>query len=100
MPMSNSHDVFLHSRSIKNDLTRDQYRLYELIWTRFVACQMTPEITETLTVNLEASDYLFKATGNKVLFPGFTIVEKPDKSEKNTIPPLKEGDMVDIVNLK
>ena len=93
-------DVSRTPESIKNDLTRDQYRLYELIWKRFVACQMTPEITETLTVNLEASDYLFKATGNKVLFPGFTIVEKPDKSEKNTIPPLKEGDMVDIVNLK
>lgn len=93
-------DVFKTPDSIKNDLTRDQYRLYDLIWRRFIACQMMPEVTEVLTVNLVSGEYTFRATGNKVLFPGFTEIEKLSKSEKNNLPPLKNGDIVSVNELK
>jgi DNA topoisomerase-1 len=93
-------DVNKTPDSIKGDLTRDQYRLYDLIWRRFIACQMTPEVTESLTVNLGSGNSLFRATGNKVLFSGFTEIEKLSKSEKNTLPLLKEGDVVDVSGFK
>ncbi len=93
-------DVNKTPDSIKADLTRDQYRLYDLIWRRFIACQMTPEVTESLTVNLGCADTLFRATGNKVLFSGFTEIEKLSKSEKNSIPALKEGDTVEVAEFK
>jgi len=93
-------DVNKTPESIKNDLTRDQYRLYDLIWRRFIACQMTPEVTETLTVNLSSQNSLFRATGNKVLFSGFTEIEKLSKSEKNVLPSLKEGDIVSVTEFK
>jgi len=93
-------DVNKTPDSIKNDLTRDQYRLYDLIWRRFIACQMTPEVTETLTVNLSSFNSSFRATGNKVLFSGYTEIEKLSKSEKNTLPALKEGDTVAVSEFK
>ncbi|HNX25601.1 MAG TPA: type I DNA topoisomerase [Spirochaetota bacterium] len=93
-------DVSKTPESIKNDLTRDQYRLYDLIWRRFIACQMTPEVTESLTVNLGSINSLFRATGNKVLFSGFTEVEKLSKSEKNALPLFKEGDNVEVSEFK
>ncbi len=93
-------DVTKTPDSIKADLTRDQYRLYDLIWRRFIACQMTPEVTESLTVNMSCADTLFRATGNKVLFSGFTEIEKLSKSEKNSLPALKEGDTVSVTEFK
>jgi len=93
-------DVNKSPDSIKADLTRDQYRLYDLIWRRFIACQMTPEVTESLAVNLSCKNYLFRSTGNKVLFSGFTEIEKLSKSEKNTLPALKEGEAVTVDEFK
>jgi len=93
-------DVNKTPELIKGDLTRDQYRLYDLIWRRFIACQMTPEVTETLTVNLGCLNSVFRSTGNKVLFSGFTEIEKLSKSEKNVLPPLKEGDSVEVSEYK
>jgi DNA topoisomerase-1 len=93
-------DVFRTSDSIKNDLTKDQYKLYDLIWRRFIACQMTPEVSETTTAGLITGKYLFRATGNKVLFPGFTEIEKTGRSAKNTLPQLKEGDIVHVSEYK
>lgn len=89
-------DVNRTPDSIKGDLSRDQYRLYDLIWRRFVAGQMTAEVTETVTVSLDCGDYSFRANGNKVIFPGFTEVEKQSRSEKSPLPPLKEKDEVEV----
>jgi len=89
-------DVHRTPDSIKGDLSRDQFRLYDLIWRRFVASQMTSEVTETISVNLSCGDYIFRANGTKVLFPGFTEVEKQSKSEKNALPVLKENELVDV----
>ncbi|HOP30774.1 MAG TPA: type I DNA topoisomerase [Spirochaetota bacterium] len=89
-------DVNRTPDSIKGDLSRDQFRLYDLIWRRFVASQMTAEVTETITINLTSEDYTFRANGNKVLFPGFTEVEKQSKSEKAALPSLKEKELIEV----
>lgn len=89
-------DVFRTPDSIKGDLTRDQYRLYDLIWKRFVASQMTPEVSETVTVFLKNNDYLFRAGGSRVIFKGFTGVDKQSKTDKNKIPSMKKGDIIDV----
>ena len=90
-------DVNITPESIKDDLTRDQYRLYDLIWRRFIACQMTAEVTESTTVNFNCGKSMFRAVGNKVLFAGFTEIEKMSKSEKNPLPDLKAGDIVKAI---
>lgn len=89
-------DVLRTPDSIKGDLSRDQYRLYDLIWKRFVASQMTSEVSEVTTVTLVADDYTFRAGGSRILFKGFTAVDKDEKSDKYNIPELKSGDLVKI----
>ncbi|MBN2403878.1 MAG: type I DNA topoisomerase [Spirochaetes bacterium] len=85
-------DVLRTPESIKSNLTKDQYKLYSLIWKRFVASQMTPEVSEVVSIAITAGDIELRATGSRVLFDGFTIVEKNDKSRKSDLPDLKEGD--------
>ncbi|OHD70133.1 MAG: DNA topoisomerase I [Spirochaetes bacterium RBG_16_49_21] len=85
-------EVLRTPESVRQDLTRDQYRMYDLIWKRFVASQMTPEASEVRTASIEAGDYLFRATGSRVLFKGFTAVDKADKTERFTLPHLSVGD--------
>ena len=58
--------------SIRQYLNNDQYRLYLLIWQRFVACQMTPAVFDKTTVDVEAKQYTFRANGSIMKFPGFT----------------------------
>jgi DNA topoisomerase-1 len=57
---------------------------------------MTPEISETVTVFLSKGDYIFRAGGSRVIFKGFTEVDKQSKTEKNKIPVMKTGDVVDV----
>ncbi|KSU62502.1 DNA topoisomerase I [[Bacillus] enclensis] len=85
--------------SVKEFLSRDQYRLYKLIWERFVASQMAPAIMDTMSVDLVNGPVYFRANGSKVKFPGFmkVYVEGSDdqKEEKdNLLPELKENDKV------
>jgi DNA topoisomerase I len=89
-------EVLRTPESIKGDLTRDQFKLYDLIWKRFVSSQMNPEVSEVTTVNLEAGDYLFRANGSRVLFKGFTAVDAADKTERSSLPKLAAGDRVSI----
>ncbi|MGL4370069.1 MAG: DNA topoisomerase, partial [Spirochaetota bacterium] len=91
-------DVLRTPESLKNDLTRDQYRLYDLIWSRFVASQMTPERTEVSTLTIRAGAYEFRASASRVLFDGFTAVENDEKQKKSGIPDLKEGDSVECAD--
>ena len=82
-------------------LSRDQMRLYTLIWNRFIASQMAPQIQQSTSAVLQCGDYTLKATGVHVVFPGFTIVQpakKKDGEEEESLPALKKGDMVS--NLK
>ncbi|MCL1910967.1 MAG: type I DNA topoisomerase [Leptospirales bacterium] len=89
-------DVDLTPESVKSDLTKEQYRLYDLIWKRFVSSQMTPEITETTTVTLVSGDYVLRASGSVVLFKGFSALDKEEKTERSNLPELKEGDNVSV----
>ena len=78
-------------------LSRDQLRLYTLIWNRFIASQMAPQIQQSTSVTLQCGIYTLKATGVHVLFDGFTIMQpskKKDSEESDFLPPLKKGDIV------
>ncbi|REJ36251.1 MAG: type I DNA topoisomerase, partial [Bacillota bacterium] len=59
---------------IKDDLTPDQYRLYRLIWERFMASQMSPAVYDTVTADIRAGGHLFRASGSTLRFAGFTVV--------------------------
>jgi len=91
--------VFREPNSLKQYLSRDQLRLYKLIWERFVASQMASAVMDTMSVDLKYGDVLFRATGSKVKFPGFmkVYVEGNDdnvEEKENMLPDLKEGDQV------
>lgn len=78
-------------------LSRDQLRLYTLIWNRFIASQMAPQIQQSTSAMLQCGIYTLKATGVHVLFDGFTIMQpskKKDSEESDFLPPLKKGDIV------
>ncbi|CAM2896479.1 type I DNA topoisomerase [Paenibacillus sediminis] len=83
--------------SVKEYLSRDQLRLYKLVWERFVASQMASAVLDTLTADIQAGEVTFRAVGSKVRFPGFmkVYVEGNDDGtteEDKYLPPLKEGD--------
>ncbi|AJD90986.1 DNA topoisomerase I [Jeotgalibacillus malaysiensis] len=85
--------------SVKQYLSRDQYRLYKLIWERFVASRMAPAVMDTMSVDLMNGDVQFRASGSKVKFAGFMkvyIEGSDDKSDdnENYLPDLKEGETV------
>lgn len=78
-------------------LSRDQLRLYTLIWNRFIASQMAPQIQQSTSATLQCGIYTLKATGVHVLFDGFTIMQpskKKDSEESDFLPPLPKGDIV------
>ena len=93
---------------VRSYLSKEQYRLYSLIWKRFVACQMMPAVFDQTSIDIEAGKVLFRATGQVMRFDGFTRVytegkdEKNDKAKEQTdaektlesaskLPPLEEG---------
>ncbi|MFP5109800.1 type I DNA topoisomerase [Neobacillus sp. C211] len=85
--------------SLKTFLSRDQLRLYKLIWDRFLASQMAQAVMDTMSVDLQNGNVLFRANGSKIKFPGFMklYVEGSDDQvdEKDRmLPDLKEGDEV------
>ena len=78
-------------------LCLDLLRLYSLIWNRFIASQMAPQIQQSTSATLQCGIYTLKATGVHVLFDGFTIMQpskKKDSEESDFLPPLKKGDIV------
>lgn len=95
---------------IKQYLTQDQYRLYKLIWAKFVASQMKPAVISVVSIDIEAVPasggtwiYLFRTSGSTVLFPGFKAVYDDDEEEKDKkkahIPKLEVGEVVDLLKL-
>lgn len=87
-------NVNLTPDSIKSSLTSDQYKLYKLIWERFTACQMADCIQKTTRADITANGYVFKASGYRVDFDGFTVlyVESKDEQEdaEKELPPLEK----------
>lgn len=90
--------VFRTPAKMKQYLTSDQYKLYNLIWTRFVASQMTAEVSDTMTVTMSQNGVDLRANGSKVKFPGFTKVYKRAREKDNLLPDLEQGDSVKMVS--
>lgn len=92
---------------IKHFLTPDQFRLYELIWKRFISSQMTHALYLVTTVDIEAGKYRFRASGTKIVFDGFTALypaafsQKEDDRRKELwkIPSLAGGERLDLIKL-
>ena len=83
--------------SIKESLSKEQYKLYKLIWERFVASQMCPALYDTLQVKMQAGDYAFRASGSRLTFRGFLEVYNKGEEENDVqIPPLQEGDVLQV----
>lgn len=86
--------------AVKEFLTRDQYRLYDLIWRRFLASQMAPALFDATTVDVKAGrSYLFRASGSVLRFPGFLTVYEVRREEEVVLPELTEGEPLDCLRL-
>ncbi|MFL2029318.1 type I DNA topoisomerase [Loigolactobacillus zhaoyuanensis] len=85
-------------KSLESILSKDQMKLYQLIWSRFLASQMTPVILDTMAVTIEQNGVTYKATGSKMKFAGFTkVYDSGNKDKKdNMLPDLVEGDTVKL----
>ena len=88
----------------KASLSQDQYRLYKLIWERFIASRMTDQIQDTVTVDVKAGDYLFRASGYTVAFDGFSRLYEVSTDEKKeqpvVLPPLTEETRLEKKEIK
>ncbi|MBQ9964536.1 MAG: type I DNA topoisomerase [Clostridia bacterium] len=88
---------------VKGFLTGDQYKLYALIWSRFIASLMANGIQDTCQAEIAAGEYRFKASGYSVRFDGYTVLYvegKDEESEENSaLPPLNEGDVLTLRDL-
>lgn len=89
--------------AVKSFLTRDQYRLYQLIWNRFIASQMRSAVLDTISVDILGGDYRFRATGTTVKFSGFLVLyqEGADEEveEEGALPVFESGEQVDLKSL-
>lgn len=86
---------------IKDSLTKDQYKLYKLVYNRFLASQMKPAVYNTIAVNIKANEYDFKANGQTIKFKGFMTLyvegtDGKEKEEEGTLPELKEKQEVKL----
>ena len=94
----------LTPEQVKSSLTTDQYKLYRLIWERFIASQMADALMDTVSVDIDADNCLFKASGSTMKFDGFTVLYEEtrdnkgdkDKSENKNLPELHEGDALKL----
>ncbi|MGB4043362.1 MAG: type I DNA topoisomerase, partial [Thermacetogeniaceae bacterium] len=93
-------DVNRSPEQVKEYLTRDQYRLYKLIWSRFVASQMKPALLEVTTIEIQGKDYIFRASGSVIRFPGFMKVYVEAEQEESVLPEVAEGSAVDLVRFE
>ncbi|WP_010622185.1 type I DNA topoisomerase [Paucilactobacillus suebicus] len=88
--------VFRTPAEMKQFLSNDQYKLYNLVWSRFVSSQMTPQVVDTMAVTITQKSVDFRANGSKVKFPGFTKIYNSGKEKDNILPDLQEGDTVKL----
>ncbi|MCM1578001.1 MAG: type I DNA topoisomerase [Ruminococcus sp.] len=87
---------------VKGSLTPEQFKLYKLIWERFIASQMANALMDTVSVDINANGAGFKATGFSVKFDGFTVLyeESKDDEEGKVLPEIKEGDVLKLKNIE
>ena len=88
---------------VKNSLTTDQFKLYKLIWERFIASQMANAQLNTVSVDITAGNCGFKASGYSVKFEGFTVLyeetKDADAEDNKVLPPLEQGDLLKVKSL-
>lgn len=90
-------NVNLTPEQVKKDLTGEQYRLYRLVWSRFVACQMSNAVYDSVSVEITAGGHAFRATSSSLKFSGYTAVYEEGKDEEkeereSPLPALREGE--------
>ncbi|MFI3135017.1 type I DNA topoisomerase, partial [Staphylococcus warneri] len=90
---------------MKSFLTRDQHRLYKLIWERFVASQMAPAILDTIALDVTQNDIKFRANGQTIKFKGFMTLyvetkDDKDSDKENKLPKLEQGDKVTATQIE
>lgn len=91
---------------VKEFLSKDEYNLYELVWNRFVASQMTPAILDQTSIDITANDATFRATGSIIKFQGFMSVyiegkdTEDEEDKEGRLPEMKEGETLKLVKLK
>jgi DNA topoisomerase-1 len=86
---------------VKNYLTGDMLRLYKLVYTRFLASQMTPAVFETLAYDIDANGRTFKASGSRILFKGHLAVydSKTEDDDQKMLPKAEKGDVCGLVSV-
>ena len=87
---------------VKNSLTSDQYKLYKLIWERFIASQMANALLDTTSVETEADNCIFRSSGYSVKFDGFMILyteSDSDESGKKELPVINNDDILNVVSI-
>ena len=94
----------LTPEAVRSSLTSDQYRLYRLIWNRFIASQMSAAVYDSVTADIESAGHVFRATSSTIKFSGFTAVYEEgrddDADERETpIPDIKEGETLNLKKL-
>lgn len=93
-------DPAITPESVKGKITNDQYKLYKLIWERFIASQMAPELLDTVSADIECNGCIFRANGHNVKFKGFAAVygdildDTADEESGAMLPDLSEGETV------
>lgn len=95
--------ILREPHEMKKFLGRDQFRIYKLIWERFLASQMEAALLEQVKVEIRAGDYLFKASGSSIKFPGFMTIyiegEDEEKEKEKQLPRLQEGQKLGLLSL-
>ena len=98
-------NVKLTPEQVKSDLTGEQYRLYKLIWSRFLASQMANAVYDSVNVELEAGVHSFRASASSLKFAGYAAVYEESRDEEKeekepALPPLAEGECVDLDHME
>ncbi|HYM95679.1 MAG TPA: type I DNA topoisomerase, partial [Candidatus Sulfotelmatobacter sp.] len=93
-------DVNRTPESVREYLSADQYRLYDLVWRRFVASRMAPAVYDQTQAEIEAGDYIFRANGSVLAFDGFYKVWTRDEDAENELPELAAGEDLDHHGIK
>ena len=98
-------NVELTPESVRKDLTPEQYRLYKLIWSRFLASQMASAVYDSVSIEVTSAGYVFRASRSEVKFPGFLAVYEEGKDEESNeiqspLPNLTEGEALHCAGTK
>ena len=92
-------DINLEPEAIRDSLTSDQFKLYTLVWNRFVASQMSAAEFDTVTVTIDNNGYEFRTSGSRLVFDGWRRVYPIANDKDSYVPELKKGDELNCIEL-